>query len=121
MGNLSSKTECDLNRDRRVDGPICHHAFSCLIISHRRIVPLIYRLSVQFSRSVVSDSLRPNDCSMPGLPVYYQLPEFTQTHIHRVGAPLKIVVEYCRVCLSGFPSVNCMLWSPYIVRDMVSR
>ena len=24
----------------------------------------------------------PIDCSMPGLPVYYQLPEFTQTHIH---------------------------------------
>ena len=25
------------------------------------------------------------DCSMPGLPVYHQLPEFTQTHVHRVG------------------------------------
>ena len=24
----------------------------------------------------------PMICSMPGLPVYYQLPEFTQTHIH---------------------------------------
>ena len=23
--------------------------------------------------------------SMPGLPVHYQLPEFTQTHIHRVS------------------------------------
>ena len=23
--------------------------------------------------------------SMPGLPVHYQLPEFTQTHVHRVG------------------------------------
>ena len=27
----------------------------------------------------------PMDCSMPGLPVHYQLPEFTQTHVHRVG------------------------------------
>ena len=27
----------------------------------------------------------PMDCSMPGLPVYRQLPEFTQTHVHRVG------------------------------------
>ena len=27
----------------------------------------------------------PIDCSMPGLPVYYQLPEFTQTHIHWVS------------------------------------
>ena len=27
----------------------------------------------------------PMDCSTPGLPVYHQLLEFTQTHIHRVG------------------------------------
>ena len=27
----------------------------------------------------------PMDCSTPGLPVHHQLPEFTQTHIHRVG------------------------------------
>ena len=25
------------------------------------------------------------NCSMPGLPVHHQLPEFTQTYIHRVG------------------------------------
>ena len=25
------------------------------------------------------------DCSTTGLPVHHQLPEFTQTHIHRVG------------------------------------
>ena len=38
--------------------------------------------SVQFSRSVMSDSVRPMECSMPGLPVHHQLPEFTQTHVH---------------------------------------
>ena len=27
----------------------------------------------------------PMNCSMPGLPVHHQLPEFTQTHAHRVG------------------------------------
>ena len=27
----------------------------------------------------------PMDCSMPGFPVHHQLPEFTQTHVHRVG------------------------------------
>ena len=27
----------------------------------------------------------PMNCSMPGLPVHHQLPEFTQTHIHWVG------------------------------------
>ena len=25
------------------------------------------------------------NCSMPGLPVHHQLPEFTETHVHRVG------------------------------------
>ena len=27
----------------------------------------------------------PMDCSMPGLPVHHQLPEFTQTHVRRVS------------------------------------
>ena len=27
----------------------------------------------------------PMNCSKPGLPVHHQLPEFTQTHFHRVG------------------------------------
>ena len=33
----------------------------------------------------MSDSLHPMDCSMPGLPVHHQLPEPTQTHVHRVS------------------------------------
>ena len=43
------------------------------------------QLSVQFSRSVLSTLCDPMDCSTPGLPVHHQLPEFTQTHVHRVG------------------------------------
>ena len=27
----------------------------------------------------------PMNCSTPGLPVHHQLPEFTRTHVHRVG------------------------------------
>ena len=27
----------------------------------------------------------PMDCSTPGLPVHHQLPEFSQTHVHRVS------------------------------------
>ena len=43
--------------------------------------------SVQFSSVTQScqtlcDSM---NCSTPGLPVYHQLPEFTQTHVHRVS------------------------------------
>ena len=40
--------------------------------------------SVQFSRSVVSKSLRPRVHSTPGLPVHHHLLEITQTHVHRV-------------------------------------
>ena len=44
-------------------------------------------LSVQFSSVAQScpTLCDPMNCSMPGLPVHYQLPEFTQTHVHRVG------------------------------------
>ena len=42
---------------------------------------------VQFS-SVAQSCLilcDPMNCSTPGLPVHHQLPEFTQTHVYRVG------------------------------------
>ena len=41
--------------------------------------------SVQFSHSVVFNSLRPMDCSMTGLSVRHQLLKLTQTHVHLVG------------------------------------
>ena len=41
--------------------------------------------SVHFSPSVTYDLCDAMDCSMPGLPVYNQLPEFTQTHVHWFG------------------------------------
>ena len=45
--------------------------------------------SVQFSRSIVSHSCDPMDCSTPGLPVHHQLLEFTQTHVHWIGDPIQ--------------------------------
>ena len=39
-------------------------------------------------RSVAQSCLTlcdPINCSMPGLPVHHQLPEYTQTHVHRVS------------------------------------
>ena len=43
--------------------------------------------SVQFSSVAQScpTLCDPMNCSTPGLPVHHQLPEFTQTHVHRVG------------------------------------
>ena len=40
--------------------------------------------SVQFSSSCLT-LCDPMDCSTSGLPVHHHLPEFTQTHVHRVG------------------------------------
>ena len=40
--------------------------------------------SVQFSHSVLT-LCDPMNRSMPGLSVYHQLPDFTQTHVHRVS------------------------------------
>ena len=44
-----------------------------------------FLLLVVFAHSVVSYSLWPMECSTPGLLVYHQLLEFTQTHVHWVG------------------------------------
>ena len=50
-------------------------------------VALKHTCSVQFSSVAQScpTLLDPVDCSTPGLPVHYQLPEFTQTHLHWVS------------------------------------
>ena len=47
----------------------------------------IYVLSVQFNSVAQSypTLCNPMNRSTPGLPVHHQLPEFTQTHVHRVG------------------------------------
>ena len=44
-------------------------------------------LAIQFSSVAQScpTLCDPMNRSMPGLPVHHQLPEFTQTHVHRVG------------------------------------
>ena len=41
--------------------------------------------SVQFSHSVVSNSLRPHESQNARPPCPSPLPEFTQTHVHQVG------------------------------------
>ena len=46
--------------------------------------------SVQFSCSVVSDSLRPPESQHARLPVHHQLPESTQTHVHGVSDAIQL-------------------------------
>ena len=55
---------------------------------HLHVLSLIFLLySVQFSSVAQSCSTlcEPMDSSMPGFPVYHQLLELTQLHVHRVN------------------------------------
>ena len=68
----------------------------------------MYNITFQFSRSVVYDSLQAMNCSMPGLPVHHQLPEPTQTHLHRVSDAIQ-PSHSCHPLLllpSVFPSIR---------------
>ena len=49
------------------------------------IFSVLVQESGSVSRSSCPTLCDPMDCSMPGLPVYCGLPEFTQTHVHWVG------------------------------------
>ena len=55
--------------------------------SRLRVCPLNQYPTVQFSSVAQSCSTlcNPMNRSMPDFPVHHQLPEFTQTHVHRVG------------------------------------
>ena len=57
--------------------------------------------SVQFSSVAQScpTLCDPMNCSTPGLPVHHHLPEFTQTHIHRVSD----AIQPSHLLLSPFP------------------
>ena len=59
--------------------------YLCLSESLNFYVTKLVRLSVQFSRSIVSDPLRPHELQHASLPVHHQLPEFIQIHVRWVG------------------------------------
>ena len=84
---------------------------------------LLHRIVVRIHETKHADSsvqllswvrlCNPMDCSMPGLPVHYQLKEFTQTHVHRVGeaiqpSPLPSIFPSIRIFSNG--SVLCIRW-----------
>ena len=64
-------------------------SFLSLLHWQADFLPLYHlgRPSVQFSSvaQLCPTLCDPMNRSMPGLPVYHQLPESTQTHVHRVG------------------------------------
>ena len=64
-----------------------HVSFSILVSSGYMPRRGISGSSVQFSSDTQScpTLCDPMNCSTPSLPVHHQLPEFTQTHVHRVS------------------------------------
>ena len=68
---------------------------------HFFIKKLLKRVPVWQFSSVAQSCLTlcdPINCSTPGLPVHYQLPEFTQTQVHRVGDAIHHLI-LCRPLL----------------------
>ena len=63
-----------------------NHSIRILSLFEDPLVTLFNSL-VQFSSvaQLCPTLCHPMNCSTPGLPVHHQLPEFTQTHVHRVG------------------------------------
>ena len=62
----------------------------------------------------------PMDCCMPGFPVQHQQPEPTQTHVHRVGDAIHLIL--CRplpplifpsIRVFSNESVLCIRWPKY--------
>ena len=64
-------------------------------------------LLLLLSYSVVSDSVYPMDCIMPGLPVLQHLLEIAQTHVHWVG---DAIIPFSS-CLRAFPASGSFLMS----------
>ena len=70
-------------------------------ISQARILEWVATQFSQFSSVAQScpTLFDPMNRSTPGLPVHHQLPEFTQTHVHRVGD----AIQPSHPLLSPFP------------------
>ena len=55
----------------------------------------------------------PMNRSMPGLPVHHQLPEFTQTHVHRVSDVISSSIVGFSSCLQSFQASASFLVSQF--------
>ena len=94
----------------------CNFSSPKLAVGHFRFYSmnvrwLLFNLDLWlFSRSVVSDSLRPH-CSTPGFPVFYHLLELAQTHVHWTGDP----IQPSRPLLSPSPHAFSLdLWGLFL-------
>ena len=87
---LIPKPDKDTTKERKLQANItdehrCKNLSQTLANQIKQYIKKV--LSVWFS-SVAQSYLTlcdPMNCSTPGLPVHHQLPEFTETHVHRVS------------------------------------
>ena len=73
------------------------------------ILRVLTRLnSVELRPSVISDSLRPDDCSMPGFPVPHQLRSLLKLMSIELVMPSNLLILCCHLILlpSVFPSIR---------------
>ena len=95
-------------------------------ISYFKLVLLVNLLAVSVQVSSAAQLCptlcNPMNCSMPGLPVHHQLPEFIQTHVHRVGDAIQPSHPLPLLLLPPIPpsirvfsneSTLCMRWPKY--------
>ena len=84
--------------------PFIHKFWVYILVSQSELFYfLIVFSSVQFS-SVAQSCLtlcNPMNCGTPGLPVHHQLPEFTQTHVHRVSDAIRPSSQWCYLAISS--------------------
>ena len=75
--------------------------------SDANVVIIIQDFSVQFSSVAQScpTLCDPMDYSIPGLPVYHQFPEFTQTHVYRVSDAIQTSKDNLCRSLLLLPSI----------------
>ena len=89
----------------------------CFSLGHQGSIFLgelsVWFSSVAHSRPTLCDSM---NCSMPGLPVHHQLPEFTQTHVHWSVMTSSHLI-FCHPFLllpSVFPSIRVFSHEPVL-------
>ena len=93
QGSNSGLPQC-----RRILYHLSHQGMG--LVSHYRDGPPVQFSSVTQSCLTLCDPMKR---SMPGLPVHHQLPEFTQTHVHRAVMPSSHLILCCSLLL--LPSI----------------
>ena len=63
------------------DGECNHEIKRCLLLGRKVMTNLQFSSVTQLCLTLCD----PMNCSTSGLPIHHQLPQFTQTHVHRVG------------------------------------